>query len=1110
MVFNPDVQTQDPQSFLRYSQGPGVNRGFEELFKGIGEVGAGVVNVVDTNNKTDIYNQLSASVDQTRNLFGVDAKSDTAASPVDTPVGLTGSADYLSRLQKGYINGSIKQSDYYGKLQATVKAMRAQYPGYQEYIDSAIQNITGVTPANAIVSALHSEAEQQASLQREQANKEESFTNANLGTLDIMTGGHFSQNPNDYSYEDKRALVGRFDAVKTNIQMQNSELELEAKQGTITKDKVAQSANAVSSMMSAQIASGGLGPLGKSYQEISNKFQQYAAHPEQLSPDDSIAIQNSIAQLRIQATNAINQALSQGQYGTYLDKDTKQKIIDDAIRPITMMQQAISTKDFSLANSTAAWITQSLDQSKAGLLAAHPIMGKLNAVNALGGQVGAGIVFFPNSDNQRALSKIVLDDAAINAQTNQGQGANADLAQITKDMNTNGYGLPKSLTYDTVNGWMGTVTGKNDQAAIETAKYLFGGKGTAPLNLSTITSDKSGAGGKNPQDTIFNSMTSPAMVDRIYNLASTPGNTDLWRNYVDWTSQTFRARAKVITDDIKDRTANNASVRNSLLPFYDAASGQLIVKERKDPSSNAAEAGGWGYDYSKGVVLDEYKALNKIIVNMKPILDKNGGNSVQQFHGFLKAMGIPIVGEDGTGSPTERDERTQGALDLTPKATKVSYAGPESGLPDSVDINRLPAGMRNNNPGNIKYTGGGFGVIGPSENTDQGDPQNVYRTATDGFAAAMRLAYRKNVTQGKSTVDALIAGNNGWTPGNHEAAANIARTMGISPDDPVDLSQPDQMKSFMRGLITQEHGTASRLYSDDLIDTALNYSGLYGGEEASNLKQTQYEATGFTESGGQVGFLKKMLGSEDTPLTMIANPRTSYPTPEDAKDFIAGMYPESDPTKFMSVIGSYKALYAPESKKPQFIFEPQVFEGSLDEAWQAASDKTRSAIIALSPEQKAKVGQAITAINRMPVAAVGFDPHRIIADAANTKEMSIAGAYSPDVDWIFADLHYGSAIAHESTHRGLELLRRAYPEETQKLMDRVGVKEETLVRWLMVSQAGDPESQYKGDAGLAQIQAAKNFFGEKTPFNEDNLKAVDEINALAQRYIKDKRPKGPR
>lgn len=137
----------------------------------------------------------------------------------------------------------------------------------------------------------------------------------------------------------------------------------------------------------------------------------------------------------------------------------------------------------------------------------------------------------------------------------------------------------------------------------------------------------------------------------------------------------------------------------------------------------------------------------------------------------------------------------------------------------------LPAGMRNNNPGNIKWFDGAAerysGAMRPSANTDQGDPQIVFRSHEDGMKAAASLATSK-YDKGYNTVDKLIAGQGGWTPGNHEAAVNIARSMGVDPHAEINLHDPKQMNSFLGGLTKQEHGTAgANFYTPDKINSML-------------------------------------------------------------------------------------------------------------------------------------------------------------------------------------------------------------------------------------------------------------------------------------------------
>lgn len=166
----------------------------------------------------------------------------------------------------------------------------------------------------------------------------------------------------------------------------------------------------------------------------------------------------------------------------------------------------------------------------------------------------------------------------------------------------------------------------------------------------------------------------------------------------------------------------------------------------------------------------------------------------------------------------------QGSLGMQPQGLggPSQAVTPQAYFGAGVDVSKLPAGMRNNNPGNLKFSGSEWqrqnfpGMVGPSVNTDQGDPQIVFNSPQAGMRAMASLALTK-FDGGKTTVNDLIAGQGGWTPGHTEAAKNIAATMGISPTAQVNLRDPQQLRSFMSALISQEHGNEGKRYSADLI-----------------------------------------------------------------------------------------------------------------------------------------------------------------------------------------------------------------------------------------------------------------------------------------------------
>ena len=136
-----------------------------------------------------------------------------------------------------------------------------------------------------------------------------------------------------------------------------------------------------------------------------------------------------------------------------------------------------------------------------------------------------------------------------------------------------------------------------------------------------------------------------------------------------------------------------------------------------------------------------------------------------------------------------------------------------------------PMGMGNNNPLNIKYYQGAEahypGLVGPSTNTDQGDPQMKFATPEAGWSAAYSLLNQK-YGSGMTTPNMIIAGQGGWTPGNTQAAVNVAKSAGVGPNDDIGFSDPAKAQKFMRALVTQEQGGAGSAYPDEMIAAAVS------------------------------------------------------------------------------------------------------------------------------------------------------------------------------------------------------------------------------------------------------------------------------------------------
>lgn len=233
-----------------------------------------------------------------------------------------------------------------------------------------------------------------------------------------------------------------------------------------------------------------------------------------------------------------------------------------------------------------------------------------------------------------------------------------------------------------------------------------------------------------------------------------------------------------------------------------------------------------------------------------------------------------------TSRPQFKDEvSTQRSLTAQSYATRREHQ-PQSAAEFLGSVTKdTPAGMRNNNPGNLKYSGSAWqennltGLVGPSKNLDEGDPQAVFSSPQAGLDSMSRLAVGK-FDEGMTTVNSLISGPKGWTPGKQFAADNVAKSMGIKPTDNINLRDPSTLKSFMGGLITQEHGPAGRAYSSSMIDDSIshtlgfsNVKGRTAREQDDDFTQRSLQA----QAGRNVENIDKTLsGDRRTSVSTLA------------------------------------------------------------------------------------------------------------------------------------------------------------------------------------------------------------------------------------------------
>jgi len=230
-VFNPGPGPSNDPNFLNYSQGVSPQRNIEPtgvqpttihptgvtqsdqsgayFGKGIGQLISGVGQELDlagkeadTIVKKSIDDKLFSALDAERTRYDASLQALTQATP-DQAVrpGTTGkftltgvqNAVYgggeaaipqplgdqlptqLKTIADAFESGKVSPTFYYGRLNEIAKQFRSQYPGYREYIDQEVKQITGVDPANAKITSLTSQINTALAQARSEQSKIDTF-----------------------------------------------------------------------------------------------------------------------------------------------------------------------------------------------------------------------------------------------------------------------------------------------------------------------------------------------------------------------------------------------------------------------------------------------------------------------------------------------------------------------------------------------------------------------------------------------------------------------------------------------------------------------------------------------------------------------------------------------------------------------------------------------------------------------------------------------------------------------------------------------------------------------------------------------------------------------
>jgi hypothetical protein len=127
----------------------------------------------------------------------------------------------------------------------------------------------------------------------------------------------------------------------------------------------------------------------------------------------------------------------------------------------------------------------------------------------------------------------------------------------------------------------------------------------------------------------------------------------------------------------------------------------------------------------------------------------------------------------------------------------------------------VPRGIRNANPGNIRWGSAWQGLKAPAERTDPSFCQFV--DPVYGIRAIAKIMLTYADAYNLRTVQGVIGR---WAPPNENNTASyvlsVARSMGVGPADQIDVHVQPVMCSLVKAIIQHENG--QQPYPDQLIE----------------------------------------------------------------------------------------------------------------------------------------------------------------------------------------------------------------------------------------------------------------------------------------------------
>lgn len=428
----PGSETEQPK--FNYSspvEAPGALKvatkksGTASLLEGLATTGDALIKAGDQLFKNLVDDEAEAAVDQVREEFAVNGDiyggRDITNDPQGTPE-IERQLKYAREIHQGYMAGTIKDSNYWARLDSISRQLRTRYPGYRNYIDDKLSSMVGGTPANRLREELASEARAAA-----QSSEQDPRTKMYWSILQdaIKDGTAYRVNPNFEKQLSDGTLdmgamvtgVAAANSLTWDIRTKQAQAGLMKDEAGLNKDNIKKLAQQDVQMNVNQTVLSAANQLGGGYKAMFNELRKRQAEgrmPKGQELNDYLGklavMKNDVKGLAYGIlTNSWN-GQPDAAYAHSLSKEEQEKIVEDALVPITILEEFITGKSTGMLERAETIMKYTQDGDAWGFMQANDSARTALAVRKLYGEQGAALLYAHNEQYLTETSRLLTDN----------------------------------------------------------------------------------------------------------------------------------------------------------------------------------------------------------------------------------------------------------------------------------------------------------------------------------------------------------------------------------------------------------------------------------------------------------------------------------------------------------------------------------------------------------------------------------------------------------------------------------------------------------------------------------------------------------------------------